>query len=790
MRIISFSLLIIMLSTTISVSLFAQNSDSEIIYGSIQGRVVDKVSKQPLPGVNILMLNTIPPRGAASNISGEFSINNIPVGRYDIKMMFIGYEPIIFPEILVGSGKATILNAELMEHPIKSDEVIISAKMTKNKPSNDMILTSGRTFSVEEARRYAGGLDDPARLASSFAGVTTGLSEDNGIVVRGNSPKGILWMIEGIEVPNPNHFFGMTSFGGGGVSALSSMMLDNSDFLTGAFPAEYTNALSGVFDLKLKTGNTKNHEHTFQVGLQGIDLASEGPLFNDDNSSYAFNYRYSTLGLIRHLMPEDINLPTYQDLCFKINFPTKNAGIFSFWGIGFLDEISEKADDDTTTWKYRDDQEESDIDMGMGVIGLNHKLILGKNTFINSTLALTTRKMSLNEWEIDARHMKSHIKFIDSRLSQYVFSSNIYHKFSSQHYNKTGMSVRNLDYDIDIRETPDKNINYNQIVRENGNSQLLQGYTQSNFRINENLTINLGLSFQYFTLNKNSSFEPRAGIKWDFSSNQSFSLGYGLHSRLDVLNIYMAQQQIDNNIIRPNKNLDFTKAHHFVLGYDLSISEHSHLKVETYYQYLFDVPVIPDSSYSILNMEADWYFNQQLVNSGTGRNIGVDVTFERYLHDHYYYLLTASLFQSRYKGGDSIIRDTRFNRNFSLNLLGGKEWILGEAKNKILGVNLRFQILGGKKITPVNYPVTTSERDIFYDDNNAFSLRDNVSYHTHVTLTYRINESGYSIIWALQLFNFPSSPDFEEFRYNLKTNTIDKSETNVFFPSISFKIEF
>ena len=228
---------------------FTGNLAAQTIKGTIKGKVVDKITKTPLPGANIILLNTEPALGTASDEQGYFKIENIPVGRYDVKVMYVGYETIIYPEILVGSSKVTDLNAELKENPASTDEVVVRASIAKDKTINDMVLVSGRTFTVEEARRYAGGIDDPARLASSFAGVTTGLSEDNGIVIRGNAPKGILWKLEGIEISNPNHFFGTTSFGGGGVSALSSMMLNNSDFLTGAFPAEYGNAISGVFDL-------------------------------------------------------------------------------------------------------------------------------------------------------------------------------------------------------------------------------------------------------------------------------------------------------------------------------------------------------------------------------------------------------------------------------------------------------------------------------------------------------------------------------------------------------------
>ena len=556
------------------------------------------------------------------------------------------------------------------------------------------------------------------------------------------------------------------------------------------FPAEYGNAISGVFDLKMKTGNHENYEHTFQLGFMGIDFASEGPLLKSNHSSYAFNYRYSTLGLISKFMSYDMNIPIYQDLSFKLNYPTRNAGIFSLWGIGFLDEISEEAPSDTANWKYDNDSEESRIEFNMGTIGLAHKIIIGKNSYLNSTLAYNTTGVLWNEWELDYTKNKLPREFIESQQQQLIFSTNIYHKFNTHHYNKTGLDVRSLFYNVDIKKELNYSAPIEQIVNENDNSQLFRAYTQSEVRVNENWTLNLGLNFQYFAFNKDYSIEPRSGIKWDFLTNQSLSFGYGLHSRWEVLGIYMAQQQTTNGTIRPNKDLDLAKAHHFVLGYDIKLTKHTRLKIESYYQYLFDVPVIPDSSYSLLNMQADWYFNENLENSGTGSNLGVDFTLERYLNNHYYYLMTASIFQSKYKGGDGIQRNTRFNRNYIINILGGKEWIVGKKRNKILGINLRFQLLGGDRRNPLDVQKSLEYDDIIYDETNPFDKQGPTAYHIYVTLTYRINKSGYSSIWAFQLYNFPGSKDFIGYNYNLKTGKYEKEEVYVFFPLLSYKIEF
>lgn len=755
---------------------------------TIRGKVVDNVAQYPLHGANILLLGTS--LGSASDVKGNFRIERVPIGRYDIKVSYIGYAPTIIPEVFVGSGKAIIVNIELNEVVIVGDVVVVRPDVIKDKPMNDMAFVSARTFSVDEARRYAGGMDDPARLASSFAGVTTALSQDNGIVVRGNAPKAVLWMLEGVELPNPNHFAGLTNFGGGGISALSSMMLSNSDFHTGAFPAEFGNGLSGVFDLRLKTGNDEEHEHTAQVGLMGIDFASEGPLSRSNNSSYSFNYRYSTLGLVRIFLPDETSIPAYQDLAFKIKYPTKKLGAFSLWGIGLIDNIGSPVKEDTSEWTSLDDGREFEADLNMAALGLNNRVIIGKNSFMNSTLAFTSSGIAIDFLRRDFDQNKSLIQTLDNNLRRVILTSNLYHKFSRKHSNKTGISVHQLLYNIDIQDDVDEVAPLEQIVDESGSSQLIQSYSQSIFKIGENFALNMGLNFQLFTLSNKSSFEPRAGVQWILSDNQSLSLGYGLHSRLEPLNIYMAQQQTAEGFITPNKELELTKAHHFVLGYDVGLGNHTRLKVEPYYQRLFDVPVIPDSSYSLLNMEGDWYFNQTLVNEGTGINLGIDLTLERFLNNDFYYLITASIFSSKYKGGDGIERDTRFNRNFVLNGLAGKEWRLGSQKNKTLGLNLRLQLLGGKRWSPVDYEASIVAESVIYDEGRAFDDQAPTSYYGHITVTYRKNFANRSSVWALQLFNIPSSLERYGHFYNFRTGQIEERELFTGFPTLSYKVEF
>ncbi|HEY4784630.1 MAG TPA: TonB-dependent receptor, partial [Bacteroidales bacterium] len=682
----------------------------------IKGTVVDKESQLPLPGATILVETVNPPLGSTTDANGNFRLEKVPLGRHTIRVSFMGYEPYVLRELLISSGKETVLNIELKESSIQIKEVVITANSNKDKPINAMATLSARQLSVEEANRYAGGFDDPARLASVFAGVAGNL-QTNGIVVRGNAPKGMLWQMEGVEISTPTHFANITTFGGGGITALSSQMLANSDFYTGAFPAEYGNALSGVFDLKLRTGNNERKEFTIQAGLIGIDFSAEGPFVKGKKASFVFNYRYSTFSLISPLLPEDAGGIRYQDLCFKLNFPTQKAGTFAIWGIGALDVSPQKAESDSTLWVYDQDKEQGKNNLGMGAIGLSHKIIAGKKSFIFSSLTLSGNTLDHSQSRYNPELTLQPLEIVKYDNWKYSFSTYLNYKFSARHTNRAGFTADNLNYNYDIENTEIPGQPLVQVVKEKAQSNLLAAYSESRIDLSQAITMNVGLHSQYFSENGQYTLEPRLGLTWKYAPNHSFSIGYGNHSQLEMLQIYRARKQHGNGYTEPNKNLGFSRAHHLVLGYDWKINENLHLRIEPYYQYLYHIPVAPDSSFSLINLDKNWFINDSLVNKGTGVNKGIDITLERFLQQGYYYLVTASIFDSKYKGGDGIEHNTRYNKHFVFNLLGGKEWTLNN-KN-LLSVSGKLTFMGGDRISPLDEKASLVKKEAVYDETRA-----------------------------------------------------------------------
>ena len=762
-------------------------------YQIIRGTVVDVETQNPLPFATVTINNFDPVMGAITDDNGEFRIENVPIGRHNIQVSYIGYETQILPEIMVTTGKEVVLNIKLKEQISELDEVKIKAFAQKDKPINGMSTLSARTFSVEEARRYAGGFDDPARLVSSFAGITTENSRDNTIIIRGNSPKGLLWRLEGVEISNPNHFANMGTFGGGGISALSSLVVGNSDFFTGAFPAEYGNATSGVFDIRLRTGNNEKHEHAFQLGTMGIDFSSEGPLKKNSRSSYIFNYRYSTMGLAKELFPEDIKnfIPVYQDLCFKINIPTENSGIFSLWGLASADKSSFPAIEDTSKWEITMDRLDNNVTLSFGALGINHRYILGKQSWINSSLAVTGDNMKYNDDLLDYDLNYHDYNNLYVTNYKYSFTSVYNHKFNAKHSIRTGVVVDNMHYDIDIQYAPEVNQDLNSMARKNDASNLYQVFFQSKYYFSKKIFINAGLHGHYFNLNNEFVIEPRIGLTYNLDNRQSVSVAYGKHSRIEPLPLYFARVKEGNIDTQPNREMKVSKAHHLVFAYDVSFNPNLRMKIEPYIQYLYDIPVIPDSNYSVLNLETEWYyFDKKLINTGTGKNIGIDITLERFLQNGYYYLFTASVFDSRFKGDDGKEYSTRFNTRYVINLLYGKEWTVGAQKNKILGVNVKVNFFGGKRSTPINQEASVIAEDVKYFTSRLYENKESDKFHMDATINYRINKKNYASIWSLKMINiFLASENYGYF-YNYKKERVEPWELAVPMPSFSYKIEF
>lgn len=494
---------------------------------TLRGVVNDRASGHPIPYATI-QLTDIPGLGMMCDSLGRFALPKVPVGRHSVQASFMGYESATVREILVTSAKEVYLEIALQESVNELSEVVVRAH-NRNEAMDKMAVAGARMLSVEEASRYAGGFDDPARLVASFAGVTPSVS-NNGISIHGNAPHLLQWRLEDVEIPNPNHFADIATLGGGILSSLSAQVLGNSDFFTGAFPAEYGNAVSGVFDMKLRNGNNQRNENTFQVGIMGIDFASEGPLSKKHKASYIFNYRYSTTGLLNVDLGGKMD---YQDLNFKLNFPTRHAGTFAVWGTALLDKYKSSLEKNPDKWDYLEDAGQGRSTQYMAAGGVTHRYFFNENTLLKTTLAGTYSDQEAIQTTYDREFNPSPNIDQNSRSTNLILTSSLNRKVNNRFTNKTGLTFTQMFYNMNLELAPFIDQPLETISKGDGNTSLISAYNSSAWGINDKLSLNFGLHGQLLTLNNRWTLEPRASLKWQTNTRTSFALAYGMYSRME-----------------------------------------------------------------------------------------------------------------------------------------------------------------------------------------------------------------------------------------------------------------
>lgn len=751
----------------------------------IRGRVTDINTNTPLPGAQVFIPDSVVTFGTSTDFDGYFELKNVPVGRQNLRVSFIGYSTVDLPNLYVNSGKELVLEIKLEESVTDLDEVVVNAYQ-KDATINEMAQISARMFTIEETERYAGSFGDPSRMASAYAGVLTMGTQTNDIVIRGNSPNSMLWQMEGLEIPNPNHF-GDLSGTGGTISMLNNNVLANSDFYSAAFPAEYSNATSGVFDLNLRKGNSSKREYLAQVGMNGFELGLEGPIFNKNNSSYLANYRYSTLGVFDIL---GINfgvsaVPKYQDLTFNLSFPQTKAGSFKIFGITGTNGISGTENENGKTESFTSNSQ-------MVFVGITHSFQLNKNSGIYTSVGTSYSKSQSNNKSMIEGTISDH--YIGNQSENtYQFKTEYKNRINSKNLIKIGISGKQFAVEYCDSTWLQPVESYISTLDVAGQINTLQSYFQWKHRFTDDFTFVGGLNYRYVQISNENIIEPRFSLTKTFNENHSLSFGFGIHSKLQPKFIYFHKQLTDTvNLIyeEPNRNLETTKSRHFVLGYNWTLPNNKRLKIEAYYQQLYNIPVEKESSYmSLINYGTGFseYDFSGLKNKGTGYNYGTEITFEKFFSSNFYYLATLSLFQSKYKGSDDILRNTRFNTNAIANVLGGYEFFT--ANKNSFGVDVRLMWSGGERKVPLNYDASQQVGYAVYDIANAYEERFADYFRLDFKVSYKINRKT-THTFAIDIMNITNRKNHFLAMYNSDINDYKEVSMLGILPSVLWRWNF
>ena len=772
----------------ISASLAAQTPTQ-----TIRGIVLDKDTKQPLIGATIQIMDLDASMGVITDLDGGFVIPGIPVGRHRLECQYIGYNPFVSDNIILNSAKELNLVIELVETGVQMEEVVVRARKLGNEPLNELAIVSTRSFSVEETQRYAASGNDPTRMAIGFPGVQASRDNRSDIVIRGNASFGLLWRLEGVDILNPNHFARKGS-SGGGITIFSVSMLSNSDFSTGAFPADYGNAFSGIFDMKFRIGNKQKREYTFRAGMLGLDFSTEGPI-KEGRSSYLFNYRYSTLGILDAFdirLVDERESNRFQDLSFKLHFNSEDyKHTLSVWGIGGLSDEFFEAVDGTENWQSYTDYQTRDFDTDMGALGMNYTYLINEKSYLAANVALMGQKVIFRNDTLNTSLSPTVVNDEDYRQNRLVLNGYYSHKFNNQLALRAGLIATHINYDLFWSYLVEST---NQIfLLESGNTTQWQTYGTLRWQPNPLWHVNMGIHAMYFALNETYSVQPRLGIRFQSTPTSSFSLAYGSHSRTLPLGSYFTRGRISGEQRYPNLRLDLLKAHHLVFGVEKILAEKFRLRLEAYWQHLYDVPVSADpaSTFSIINM-IEGYARRPLVSEGTGRNMGIDLTLEKMFSQGSFFIASASIFDSSYEPLNGERYSTNYDSEYALAFMGGKEWEL--AAGKTLQTGLRVLYNGGQRLTPILSP----ERDPYYpaspilDESRPFSEQVDPYFRPDIRIAFRRDKPGVAWTLALDIQNAISyanidaldrdfDPDLGQWVYREQSSLV---------PVLSYQIDF
>ncbi|MEO8588023.1 MAG: TonB-dependent receptor [Flavobacteriales bacterium] len=758
---------------------------------TVRGTVLDADTRITLHGATVLVVGSNPLIATTTDIDGRFTLNSVSTGRFDLQVSMLGYEQQLLANLLLTSAKELVLEVHMQESVAQLKEVEVTPEQRRGEVRNDMALVSARRISVEETSRIAGGINDPARMVSTFPGVAGDPGGNNTIVVRGNSPKGVQWRLEGMEIPNPNHFSddGTT---GGPINVLNSDMIDNSDFYTGAFSAEYGNVYSAVFDMRLRNGNDSKREYTLKAGILGTDLTAEGPLPGIEGGSYLANFRYSTLALLDGAGIVDYQgVPKYADAAFKLKMPAGHAGTFSLFGIGGRSSIMQEdtgVEGDTVFAR-------NDYNSRMGVLGLTHKRTLGENNFIYTTVSISGNG-SGNEYEESPAPGESPLVHRGSAdLAKWTLraTSTLNTRINANHKLRSGIIFSNDHYRMF-----DEYWNYEQGYMEThldqgGSASTVQAFSSWKWRWNEQWTMTSGVHLLYYQANNTASVEPRFALRYQMRPNQAFTFGAGLHSKTQSLMTLHAQSTDPlGNVTRPNENLGLTRALHLVAGYERLLAEDIQFKAEAYYQYLYQLPVENSrtSSYCDCNT-VEWFSSRPLVNKGTGYNTGVELSVEKFFTRGYHFMATASLSETKYTPLDGTLYNGRFNLGTVANVLAGKEWKLSAAKGKdrTLLTGFRYSVQGGQWRTPIDVQASIAAGEE-REGAPAWSLKGSAVHKLDLVVSYRVGRPKVSHEFKADVQNIFNAQTPVGYYFDSRTSTLKSYNQLSMLPVLQYTLRF
>lgn len=757
-------------------------SYAQEIIQHVRGTVFDSQTRQPLAGATIVLAGA-DSLGTAALDDGTFQMESVRVGRYRLRVSYTGYTP-QQEEVLVIAGKETTVEILLTRAATQLSEVTVTADVPQTLPGTQVLT-------IEKTMRVPANFFDPVRVATSYPGVATASDQNNAIIVRGNSPNGLLWRLNGLDIVNPNHLSNAGTLSdkpaanGGGVNILSAQMLGRTQFLLGALPTQYGNATAGVVDMQLRDGNRAQREYTAQASLIGLDLATEGPLSKNKNSSYLANYRYSTVGVLS-AMGVDFGgeAITFQDFSFNLSFQNKKGGKTSVFGLGGLSsnkfEAKEAAD-------REQDKDSYNIDYAAqtGAVGVTHSQAIGGGylaagvSYSGSSqereAEIDDSKIATNQYDYDREIISGFVRFTHQlgETSSVDIGANV--SYSDDNYYDYTLSP---NFAVNPVFCPQCLAN---TTAGNVAGTMLQPYLNLIMDVFDKVTLTAGIRYVRFTYNESSSAEPRLNFQFRPTTKATIDLAYGRGSQQQQPWVYLAAN---------NSNLEFTRTDNINLRYQQQLKRDIKFSLQGFYQHFFDVPVSTNanSTYSTVNlMETDALPN--LINNGTALNYGADLLLEKSFFGNAYFWIGASVYNATYTAADERRYDSRFSGGYTFTTVYGKEW-LKPARQRTIALNARLLYFGGMRENPIDLDASRAAYTTVYDMSDPNSVKLGDYARVDFRISFRKDKPGYTRTFAIDIQNLAGIENDAYHAYDFHTDKVELRKQLGIIPVIVYRIDF
>ncbi|MEO0727080.1 MAG: TonB-dependent receptor [Bacteroidota bacterium] len=734
---------------------------------TLRGSVRDADNGQVLTGATVY-LPTIQ-RGIDTDSFGLFRFNDLPPGRYPVEISYLGYQQLVMNEVLVSSGKEQVLDIILQEAATSLTAVTVKASRQPRSNASPNILN----LSQEETLRFPATFNDPARLATAYAGVTGANDQANHLIIRGQSPLGMQWRLDGLEIVNPNHtanggtFTDRPTLSGGGVNAISAQLLQEANFYLGAAPAALGNATTAQMDMRLRNGNNEQREYTIQAGLIGFDLAAEGPI-RAGGSSYLVNYRYSFTGLLSDLGVsfgnEDIR---FQDLSFKLHFPGQKGGAFSIFGLLGSSSNEFNQPTDTTEWETEKDLYNTiDFSSEMATVGASWTQPQGDNARWRAAAAWSGVRHQRLGIAPDLRNREW------DELRQQKTSFQLSYRRKLLPFGSITLGVEGLYIDQSVeREFP---FGSEGITGRSNGGLVVSPYIDWRYQI-KRLSLNLGwrLSNWIDWLDESSYSEPRLALS--YLLNKKNTVGADLSVSTQAPSPYELALQ-------PRRSRLYSAY------WNRQLSNSRKISIQLYQQNL--TQITGNGAISAINQIEQ--ILPETDATSEARTQGAELTVQQFATGGWWYVVGVSLFDARYQDEDGEWVKSRFAQDYATALTLGKEWSGTDRKQQVnrFGFNVALHYNGGLRAAPIDLVASDRNRTTVFDFSQGYTEQLPAYFRTDLRIYYQKNRANWNSMLSLDIQNVSGQQNAAYDYYDRFLGRVNRRFQLEFIPIINYRINF